>query len=410
MTTAVGSLTLSACVLGVYVLGAGACSRHAISIRRNSDAREVSLGEFAQPNAHVHLGSAGPAGLVADDAAADDGPIVWFDDLERREALRPARPGDVVIVDSLVGHINGRPMFADEFLEPVEDRLLREAERTRGPELEESFLRIIRDWLQEVVFNELILAEAEASLSEQEQMGLFAMLNNVYDEEIRKGRGTKSGAETRRRREGDELSQYVGKQKDIVLIRHLRDAKILSRVVVTWRDIEREYARKYGEFNPASTVTLARIRLDTASQAQLIEDVTKRIEAGEAFLQIAEDLDVYNGGLWDTLDMGPAGITDIDVKPVMKAALKGLAEGDTSRPFQLGSGTLWLHVVSVDRPQTHSIYEPRIQLGLRSALHAQRSQMEWSRYIQSLLEEGIYDDIDAMAERLFKIAKIRYGR
>ncbi len=409
MKTAGGILILSACVLGVCALGAGGCSRHAVGIPRNDDAREVSLAEFAQPMAHDPLGSAGRSSRAAD-VAASDGPIVWFDELEQREVLRPARPGDVVIVDSLVGHINGRPMFADEFLQPIEDRLLRAAEQTRGPELDEVFLNIIEDWLQEVVFNELILAEAEASLSEQEQMGLFAMLNNVYDEEIRKGRGTKSGAETRRRREGDELNQYVGKQKDIVLIRHLRDAKIRSRVVVTWRDIEREYARSYEDFNPASTVTLARIRLQTAAQAQLIEDVTARIEAGEAFLQIAEDLDVYNGGLLEPFDMGPAGITDIDVRDVSKDALKGLTEGDTTRPYRIGGNTLWLHVVSVDRPESLSIYEPRIQNGLRNALHARRSQIEWNRYIQSLLEDGVHDDIEAMSDRLFEIAVMRYGR
>lgn len=411
MRTTTGSTILIACVLG-----AGACSRFSVGTLRNDDARRISLGEFAQSKAHDPVLPAGPTGPSGSSGSRDhvadvasDEPIVWFDDFEQRDVLRPVRPGDTVIVDSLVGQINGRPVFADEFLQPIEDRLLRAAEQTRGAEREQSFLFIINDWLREVVLNELILAEAEASLSEQEQMGLFAMLNRVYDEEIRKGRGTKSGAETRRRREGDELNQYVGKQKDLVLIDHLRMEKIQPRVVVTWRDIEREYARRYEDFNPATTVTLARIRLNTASQAQLIEDVTQRIEAGEAFSQIAEELSFDNGGLWETFEAGPGGIADIDVSPVMKDVLQGLTAGDTSRPFQLGSSTLWLHVVSLDRPGAHSIYEPSVQIGLRNALRARRNQIEWNRYIESLLEEGIHDDLDEMAERLFDIAMSRYG-
>ena len=408
-------MMLIACVLcAPCVMGVGACRRHSISSLRNEDARRVSLSEFAQPKTHESDLPEGPGRTGRNSpgvgALPSDTPIVWFDDLEQRAVLHPARPGETVIVDSLVGYINGRPIFADEFLQPVEDRLLRAAEQVRGAELEQLFLLIINEWLREVVLNELILAQAEASLTEQEQMGLFAMLNQVYDEEIRKGGGTKSGAESRRRRQGDELSQYVGQQKDLVLIRHLRMAEIQPRVVVTWRDVEREYARLYEQFNPATTVTLARLRLNTSTQGQLIEEVTRRIEAGEAFSQIAEDLNVDNGGLWETFETGPGGIRDIDVKPVMKDALKGLEVGDTSRPFQLGSGTLWLHVVSLDRPAVQSIYEPRVQLGLRNALQSRRSQIEWNRYIESLLEEGIHDDLDEMAERLFDIAMSRYGR
>ena len=402
MRTAIGST-----ILGMCVLGASACSRHGLSTPPNVAARPVSLGDFARSTPQDTIVSADGTAPAADDI---DEPIVWFDDFEERTVLHPAKPGDTVIVDSLVGHVNGRPVFADEFLKPIEDHLLRVSEQTSGIEREQVMLTIINDWLQEVVLNELILAEAEASLSEQEQMGLFAMLDRAYDEEIRKGGGTRSGAETRRRREGDELEQYLGKQKDIVLIDRIRQSKIEPKVVVTWRDIEREYQRHYEQFNPAATVTLARIRLNTRTQAQLIADVTRRLEAGESFEQLAEELDYEDGGVWETFEMGPGGITDIEVNPVMKQALDGLAEGDSSPPFELGSGTLWLYVVSVDRPPSRSIYHPAIQLGLRRAIRARRGQEEWQRYIESLLEKGIHDDLDAMAARLFRIAMVRYAR
>ena len=392
--------------MGMCVLGAAACSRHGLSTPPSVAARPVSLQEFALPPDERVFPTRGtaPAALNTDE------PIVWFDDFEERRVLHPAEPGDTVIVDSLVGHVNGRPIFADEFLKPVEDHLLRVCEQTSGIERERAILAIVRDWLQEVVLNELILAEAEASLSEQEKMGLFAMLDRAYDEEIRRGGGTRSGAETRRRREGDGLEQYLGKQKDIVLIDRIRQSKIEPNVVVTWRDIEREYRRNYDQFNPAATVTLARIRLNTETQAQLIADTTQRVNAGESFEQLAEELGFQDGGLWETFEMGPGGITDIEVHDVMTRALDGLAEGDTSPPFQLGSGTLWLYVVSLDRPPSRSIYDPAIQLGLRRSIRARRGQIEWQRYIESLLEKGIHDDLDAMGSRLFKIAMVRYAR
>jgi len=394
------------------VLSAVACNR-AITAPREGDARPVTLADFARRVQEDQVGAedaavlAAAVGIIEEDPNA---PIVWFDAFNDRAVLHPVRPGDSVIVDSLVGHVNGRPIFADEFLEPIEDRLLRTADEHRGPDLDRTFLLIINEWLRETVLNELILAESEASLSEQEQMGLFAMLNRVYDEEIRKGGGTKSGAERRRRREGDELDQYLGKQKDLVLIDHIRLAKIQPRVVVTWRDIEREYRRHYEDFNPAATVTLARIRVHTETQAALIEDVTNRLVAGASFAVIAEELGFGDGGLWETFEAGPGGTADIEVSPVMKEALAGLEAGDTSAPFQLGSGTLWLHVVSLEQPQSRSIYDPGVQIGLRNAIRSSRSQIEWQRYIDSLLEDGVHDDLEQMADRLFEIAMSRYGR
>ncbi len=398
-------------VFGAWLLSAAACNR-AITAPRDGDARPVTLADFAhrvqedQVDAEDAAVLAAAVGNLKEDP---DTPIVWFDAFDDREVLHPTRPGDSVIVDSLVGHVNGRPIFADEFLEPIEDRLMRAAEQHRGVDLERTFLMIINEWLRETVLNELILAESEASLSEQEQMGLFAMLNRVYDEEIRKGGGTKSGAERRRQREGDELDQYLGKQKDLVLIDRIRMAKIQPRVVVTWRDIEREYQRRYEDFNPANTVTLARIRLNTKTQAVQIEDITRRVEAGESFAVLAAELGYDDGGLWETFNTGPGGIADIEVSPVMKEALVGLTEGDTSAPFQLGSGTLWLHVASFEQPPSRSIYDPGVQIGLGNAIRAARSQIEWNRYIDSLLEEGIHDDLEDMAERLFRISIDRYG-
>ena len=339
-------------VFGAWLLSGVACNR-AITAPREGNARPVTVADFAQRVQEVQLDAedaAVLASVLGDDEEDPNTPIVWFDESDEREVLHPTRPGDSVIVDSLVGHVNGRPIFADEFLEPIEDRLLRAADEHRGPDLVRTFRSIITEWLRETVLNELILAESEASLSEQEQMGLFAMLNRVYDEEIRKGGGTKSGAESRRRREGDELDQYLGKQKDLVLIDHIRLAKIQPRVVVTWRDIEREYQRRYEHFNPAATVTLARIRISTETQAALIDDVTNRLAADASFAEIAEELGFDDGGLWETFEAGPGGITDIQVSPVMKEALTGLVAGDTTPPFQLGSGTLWLAEVQAYAP------------------------------------------------------------
>jgi hypothetical protein len=388
---------------------------------KSGDARTVTIAEFAQPAAAE--GAVAPtevagatetvqpvvATALGDAGGIDPYDFVEPDEFSDRAILRPTEPGETVIVDSLVGHVNGRPVFADDFLQPIEDRLLRAAEDTSGVERQQVFRAIINDWLQDVVTNELLLAEAEASLSSEQQMGLFAWLRMMYDEEIRRGGGTRSGAEQRRQKEGENLDEYLGGQKDIVLIHQLQQSKIQPRVIVSWRDIEREYKRRYAEFNPLATVTLARIRLNPVTQAALVDTVNARLAAGASFTEIAEELGYADGGVWETFEMGPGGITDIEVNALMKQALEGLEQGDTSEPFALGPAMLWLHVVEVQRPGARSIYEPAVQLGLRNTIRARRANTEWFRYVNSLLERGVYDELEDMAERLYQIAMDRYG-
>jgi hypothetical protein len=375
-------------------------------------AREVTLAEFAQPApADPDEGTVQPVVARARDDSIPDEPFEFAepDEFSDRSILRPTRPGETVVVDSLVGHVNGRPIFADDFLEPIEDRLLRAAEEKYGVEQQVEFSRIINERLWRVVTNELLLAEAESSLSTDEQRGLFAWLRMMYDEEIRRGGGTRTGAERRLQQSGEDLDEYLGEQKEMVLIHQLQQQKIEPRVIVSWRDIEREYQRRYAEFNPPATVTLARIRLSPVSQPALVDDVARRLAAGESFAEIADELGFADGGVWETFEMGPGGITDIEVAEEMKQALAGLEQGDTSAPFELGSGVLWLHVVEVRRPAARSIYDPQVQLRLRNSIFGRRRYTELNRYINSLLERGVYDELEDMADRLHRIAMLRYG-
>ena len=195
------------------------------------------------------------------------------------------------------------------------------------------------------------------------------------------------------------------------MVEELRRRKIDPRVIVSWRDIEREYLRRYDEFNPSAAVTLALIRLHTVDQAELIEQVQNRLDVDESFATLAEELGFADGGVWATFRMGSGGITDIDVSAQIKGVLAGLEEGRTSQPFTQGPSTLWLHVVSLQRQPARGLYEdPQVQRSLRNELHRRRGEEQWNSYLNSLLERGIYDELDVMADRLYEIALQRYGR
>jgi hypothetical protein len=388
-------------------------------------ARPVSMAEFARPTATAEIDpddatrqpelatDARPGGPGADQnpALPTQAPAAPFDDPSGRTALWLTQPGESVIVDSLVGQVNGRPIFADEFLEPIEDRLLQAAEQTTGPQRDAAFKMIVNAWLRDVVIDALILSEAQASLSIDQQRGLFAFLRDLQEEKIRRSGGSRAQAERALESQGEpRLDEYLQDQKNLLIVDQLRRRRIEPRVIVSWRDIEREYQRRWEEFNPPATVTLARIRLHTESQAELVSQVTARLAGGEPFAEVAEELGFPDGGVWTTFKTGEGGITDIDATEDIKAALADLSAGETSPPFALGSATLWLHVVSVERPRMRDIYDPNVQRVLASEVRRRRSKEVWNQYIDTLLERGIYDELNEMAEELHRIALLRYGR
>ena len=108
--------------------------------------------------------------------------------------------------------------------------------------------------------------------------------------------------------------------------------------------------------------------------------------------------------------MGSGGITDIEVADAVKARLEGLGEGQTTEPFVQGDSTYWLHVQKVERRPARSLFEPSVQRQLAEQLHQRRNNEEWDRYVRSLFAEGIYDELEDMADRLLEIALQRYAR
>jgi hypothetical protein len=400
--------------------------------------RPVDLGEFAGPRpapagpgaqelqpaaqealarpgaALLAAGTQGPAGDepggddVAAAAASPEAPAE--DEAPRWEFLSRARPGQPAIVDSLVGEVNGRPIFADEVLEPIADQLIATAREHTGARRDAEFRLIVAGWLQQVITNELLLAEAESSLTTQQRQGLLAFLDSIKEETIRtQGTGSRGLAERRVRAEGaGGLDDYVQRQKELVLISEMRRRKIDPLVIVSWRDIEREYQRLYAEYNRPAAVTLARIRLPGDSPSR-IEEVRTRLAAGEPFARVAESLGFRDGGRWETFPLSEGRLADIEAAPEIRTALTGLEEGQTAGPISMGGNVLWIHVASLERPTARSIYDPEVQTALIARVTQQRRKEAWDRYVNSLVQKGIGEELDRVAERVYAIARARYG-
>jgi len=110
----------------------------------------------------------------------------------------------------------------------------------------------------------------------------------------------------------------------------------------------------------------------------------------------------------DPLQMGPGGVNDVALSDVITPHLEGLEVGDTSRGFTIGSRTMWIHVASIDQPPGRSLYE--VQRQLQAELRQRRELEERVRFIRSLFEQGIYDELELMSRRILAVAVQRYLR
>jgi hypothetical protein len=414
-SNATGTLVRTAS-LGVSAMLAG-CSGSAGAPK----ARVVSLAEFAAGSSTLAGEAEAPPTVLVESAAnqGDDAPtdlrVAGVPSVADQPFSAPdaqlVDAGDRMFVNSLVGQINGRPIFADEFFAPIDDQLRAEREQMNPVGFHARMELIINQWLTLLVDNELFIAEAEASLTPEQKQGVFAWMRSVQEGLISERGGSRARAERELEEDlGMSLSAVLERRRNAALIYELRKKKIEPRVNISWRDIEREYERSYDKFNPPAQVTLARIRLSTANQAAQIDDVKARLERGDAFSEIATSLGLTDGGVMDPYDSPSGRADDIEINEAFKPHLAGLSTGQTSAAFEHDAFTYWLHVVSIDQPQQYGLFEPIVQRSLKERLEAQRQQKELERYAAHLRERWVADDLEAMRRRLLVIAAERYLR
>jgi hypothetical protein len=333
------------------------------------------------------------------------------------EVTSSAEVGRAWPVEGLVGQINGRPVFADEFLQPLESRLKEFAAMPDRIQGRMGFLRLIGERFDAFVDNELVISESESQLSEGQRQGLFAWLRSMQETEIAERGGNRAAAEESLREDlGMSIDEFLAQRKDEALAATLLQRKVKPRTIVAWRDLEREYRRRANEFAPPPTVLIGRIRLDAAADAAKVAKVRELAAAGRTMVEIAGEIGLTPESLvWQTYQLPPGvdlepGIETFPLADAVKERLRGLPVGKPSEPIEQRGFAVWLAILGVDAPEAKSIYDPEVQLFLRSVVSGERAGVERFRYIRSLRSRWVTDDIDEIEGRLVQIALDRYWR
>ncbi|MCH2149377.1 MAG: hypothetical protein MK095_08080 [Phycisphaerales bacterium] len=403
--------TLAIAAVLAAVLTVAGCSSGSLM---PSSSDSISLGEFANTDLRHRVrpdrATINRALVVAglQPPPESSGPSVVEESLE--EALDvQVRPGQTVIVDSLIGQVNGRPIFADEILAPLMAQLNAEFAKRPWGEFRMIVVQLVSQQIKSVLRNELFLAEARASMSEQEQMGFLAWMNNFRGEEIGRRGGVQSEANKQMlAQEGKTIDEFVKQQEEQALIQHLLSQRVHPNAVVAWRDVERAWEQREDEFNKKSTVTLGRIRLMTEGNEEQIKLIQAELDAGDPFNVVATAAGVPDGGVWETFELGSDGLSSIEIADFYKPHLENLGPGQTSSSFERGPRTLWISVIDIVRPEVHSLFDQDIQQSLYREIANRRYFEAENDFVDSLMKQGIYDDLAQMEEKLIDIALSRF--
>ncbi len=383
------------------------------------EAGEATEGErvslIAQPPGAVEMVVISPAqarGNVVD-PGGDGGPQVG---VSSGGPVLAVTPGTTVLIDAKVGDINGRAIYADDFLREFEARFIQESLEydtvTWLIRMSHEIDRKIDGLLRE----ELLLAEALATIpAEQRQVGLSAALKRMQGRLISRNRGSATLADRRILEElGMSRDEFLKSVQNDQLTNMIIEMEVKGRVNISWREIVQEYNRSIDVFIQEPKAFFRMIRVSTDDTAS-VSEIARQLDAGVPFEEVAS-LEFNRFNPQDGGQMTPEKIeTTIEALQVFRderlnTAAVSLQPGEFAGPFQTetssGQFENWVYL---DRILEIKVPLYDAQLAIAERRESEETNIEFDRYISRLLRGASRTDRDQMKSRLMRIAVERFN-
>lgn len=343
--------------------------------------------------------------------------------LDPEAEVNPAAPP--AVVGALVGQINGRPIYAEEVLDPIAARLRAAAREVReGRETREAFYGEAQDAigrrLAQIVSEELFLSEAETKIPDEQRLQALDYYRQLVREQIvaEQGQGSVEAAERWARKEHQQtLQEHVDTVLRNALIQQQLRQEVRSRVQVSWHEIKTAYREQYERFHPQPFARV-RVLVLAAAAEQKRRQVEAALESGRELAELIELGEVepllFNerqGLFRATLPEASLETLSLFEEPVYRPlgeAARDLEPGETSAPIVFNEGRLvgWVALEALESPPPVSLYEA--QRDLRDEIMQAKTFRERERFQNSFLTPADSENIRVMAEMIFNIAVREY--
>jgi hypothetical protein len=322
----------------------------------------------------------------------------------------PAPAGSLSLVDLKVGDINGRPVFANAFLDSMADQLRAETVRMKYPEWRAFAKNKIDEKLSRDIRDELLRAEAMANFTPEQKQGFFAFMQGVQQRLESQNLGSRSAADARlESTEGMSLDQYMKRREQEELIGYQLREKIDRRVSVPWRDIRQEYDRYFDVFNPPPKARYRLVQIP-ASKADDIKAFESARASGTAFESLASNaaLNRYKpdtGGVEEREIKGDRSAAKLFGNEALNAAAQTVNAGEVAGPIKVGDNMAWLQLESIVEKK-RTLYDS--QMDIESVLRRRRVTDATDRYIAHLRERASISSSSEMSSQLLAVADGRF--
>lgn len=321
--------------------------------------------------------------------------------------------GDAAVVDTLVGQVNGKPIYASKFLADQDDRLramAKDAGPNRGAWLS-SARKIIADKLEAQLQDELFISEGRSVLSPTERKGLIHFLGTIREGLVSQYGGSTELANVRLNElEEGGLDFKANTERDKALIGLIYQRYIVPRVNISWKEVQREYERRWSEFNPWSVAHYRMIQVPR-TDTERVEKIKSAL-ATRSFIDVASDatLNEYvpsRGGKIDvTVQNREYAKATLFSGESLNTAAQGLSNGGTAGPIEDGRNTTWIMLEQLEPKPGKPLEE--VQLQVFAKLQQYRLKQETERYYSRLRAKGSTSDLQQMAQRILQYAEQRY--
>lgn len=331
-----------------------------------------------------------------------------------------AAPGGGSTVESVVGQINGRPVFASEVLEPLDGTLRAASDKAKDVNgWKMAAAEAIVPELKRRIADELILSEARRNLSPEQKQGLLHFLGQIEGALISQNSGSEVKAneqllEQNGRSLNDEARDIVDKE----LIRNEISNKVLPRVAVPWRDVQNEYERQHDKWHPPAEYTF-RMIYASSDKPESVTRIQTLLGSGTPFEQAADDgANEYNRkeqGKMARKTPGAQAEGQFSPWPEVNAALRTVGVGQTTGPIEFAPDkarpnakrTAWVYLEKIDQQPSVSLYDA--QLEVENDLRTDRERAEQQRYFERLWKRGNVSKLEGMVEKIMNVATERYA-
>lgn len=328
----------------------------------------------------------------------------------------PPATGPGALIDAKVGEVNGRAVLASEVFdrgtltqESIGARLAAEARRLPPARWRAFATEQITAWLDAFITDELLRAEALASLTPEERQGFLAFIERAQRDLQRQRGGSRLTAErSLLETEGLTLDQWRRRQEDIELIKLQLTDRVFRRVNVAFRDIEQRYNQQPERFNPPPKAVFRLVQVFADRPAD-VEAFAGLLASGVPFEEAAKSPLNFNkrdaGGLEEREVRGTFAEGQFFANEQINAAARGLSPGQIAGPITTSAAVSWLKLERIE-DRSRSLYDAQLQV--EDEVRRARREREQNRYLSNLRSNASMTDMRLMVDELLAIATTRY--